>query len=476
MAVDAILRLRDAEPIIDNKAELLRALERTASQFDELIGYPFGTNDEAADNAKDGLPCSAADGEYTDADKEFLELFKKIAHEGTDDLSEFIDKIADEGNDIDEASIIYYINQLFSRWPPDLISIIEGVPPEIKSFFRFAPDIMGANGEAFVNRAIAPELPRLVALGGLIAARPNSSAPVSKTSLLQRGQVPLNAAPVTFNKSPGIVQKLLWQNTINVQEVYVRNFDQLVAFDNTSTLSGPDLDKLNEFRISNEAVQYVVAVGAEAGEGEPGLPPHAAGDPREAAPPVAPNGQPGGGAGPARFADPAFMEHDGHNHLPHANIGVKDVEFFNTILKVHKWIYDSVDEELGEDDFKLCVFKKRINYFNAEQNIAQSENDTVGRVVEYISRSFDDKSDNNQAANGEEEIITKFATIETDLFGNTFTSADEGGEPGRMAFELTVPDHGAEDEDGTFKLYTVKGQLGSGRDVKEDDIVKECKT
>ena len=69
MAVDAILRLRDAEPIIDNKAELLRALERTASQFDELIGYPFGTNDEAADNAKDGLPCSAADGEYTDADK-----------------------------------------------------------------------------------------------------------------------------------------------------------------------------------------------------------------------------------------------------------------------------------------------------------------------------------------------------------------------------------------------------------------------
>ena len=45
MAVDAILRLRDAEPIIDNKAELLRALERTASQFDELIGYPFGTND-----------------------------------------------------------------------------------------------------------------------------------------------------------------------------------------------------------------------------------------------------------------------------------------------------------------------------------------------------------------------------------------------------------------------------------------------
>ena len=271
------------------------------------------------------------------------------------------------------------------------------------------------------------------------------------------------------------MQKLLWQNTVNVQEVYVHNFDQLVKFDNTYTFSGPALDKLNQFRISNEAVQYVVAVDVEAGGGDPGLPGHVAADPREAAPPVAPNGQPGGG-GIARGADPDVMEHDGHNHLPHANIGVKDVEFFNTILKVHKWIYDSIDEELGEDDFKLCVFKKRINYFNAAQNIAESENDTVGRIVEYISHSFDDKTDDNQEANGEEEIITKFATIETDLFGNTFTSANEGGEPGRMDFELTVPDHGAEGEDGTFKLYTVKGQLGSGRDVKEDDIVKECKT
>ena len=169
MAEDAILRLRNAVPIIDNKVELLRALERTATQFDELIGYPFGTNDAAADNAKDGLPCSTADGEYTDADKEFLELFKKIAHEGTDDLSEFIDKIADEGNDIDEASLIYYLHQLFSRWPPDFLTIVDGDPPELKSFFKFAPDAMGANGEAFANQAIAPEIPRLIAQGGLIA-------------------------------------------------------------------------------------------------------------------------------------------------------------------------------------------------------------------------------------------------------------------------------------------------------------------
>ena len=184
MAENAIVRLRNAAPIIDNKAELLRALERTASQFDELIGYPFGTNDAAADNAKDGLPCSAADGEYSEEDKEFLELFKKIAHEGTDDLSEFIDKIADEGNDIDEASLIYYLNQLFSRWPPNFLTITGGQPPEIKSFFKFAPDIMGANGEAFANQAIAPEILGPAGQRGLIAARPNSSAPISSAKVV----------------------------------------------------------------------------------------------------------------------------------------------------------------------------------------------------------------------------------------------------------------------------------------------------
>ena len=111
------------------------------------------------------------------------------------------------------------------------------------------------------------------------------------------------------------------------------------------------------------------------------------------------------------------------------------------------------------------MFKKKINYFNQEQNTAQSDNNTVARITEYISRTFQDEAQGDDVPTGEEQITTEFTAIETDLFGNTFTSASDAGEPGRMDFELTIPEHGAAGEDGAFKLYTVKGQLGSGEDV-----------
>ena len=69
-------------------------------------------------------------------------------------------------------------------------------------------------------------------------------------------------------------------------------------------------------------------------------------------------------------------------------------------------------------------------------------------------------------AAGKETIETKTVFKETDLFGNAFVS-DE-----RMEFALKIPDHKGPGADGEFKLYTVQGQLGSGKDPKTVPIVK----
>ena len=115
---------------------------------------------------------------------------------------------------------------------------------------------------------------------------------------------------------------------------------------------------------------------------------------------------------------------------------------------------------MERDDWELCVFKKTINYFNPKKNTAVSENESISRALEYMTREFDD--------DGKETISTEKVPKETDLFGNAFTSEE------RMAFKLKVPDHKGQGQDGTFKLYTVEGQLGSGKDPELDPIVEGC--
>ena len=65
--------LADAAPIVNNKVELLRAVERTVGQVDSLIGWPMDPSSRAP--TKEGLPCSVADGTVNSVDKEFLEAF-----------------------------------------------------------------------------------------------------------------------------------------------------------------------------------------------------------------------------------------------------------------------------------------------------------------------------------------------------------------------------------------------------------------
>ena len=139
---------------------------------------------------------------------------------------------------------------------------------------------------------------------------------------------------------------------------------------------------------------------------------------------------------------------DGHNHQPyaHGNVNVKDVETFIRLKEIHKGIMEKVEKFLGEEAWKLCVFKKVINYFDPGQNKASSTNETISRVLEYMVKKFE--KDKNGVE--KETITTEKAAKETDLFGNAFNTEE------RMKFALKT-------DKGEFKLYTVDGQLGSGK-------------
>ena len=449
MAEDAINILNESKPVVNNKVELLRPLERTVGQFDSLVGWPF--TDQGAGNDKDGLPCSGADGDYTDIDKEFLENFKKIHHLGTDQLDSFVNDLTTRGQDLDPESLLYYIRQLYNG-PLANAQSLRAVAG--KKNFKNAPDIMGVVGD---HGAVAGAVK-------IDIARPNSSAPqvlppdevntegINQLNVTLLPFNPLNASPLTYNKCPKFIQDLLFTNTATVQEVFNSGVQQLRTYDNTL----PQIDKFNNYRIENEQATFVRdpnnpqegKLNADHDPGNPDVPPGWGTE----------EGDLGNDKG--LYAELRALKPAGQNHRAHGNIGVKDVEFFNTLGSVGPAILASVDSFLGREDWELCVFKKTINYFDPVKNTATSKNESISRVLEYIVRKFDDDG---------EQVTTENVSKETDLFGNAFTSEE------RMAFELKVPDHKGQGQDGTFKLYTVEGQLGSGKDPKRDKLVTPCK-
>ena len=105
------------------KVELLRCLERSKAQFDDLID-------------------TGANEGFSDEDKDFMESFKKIYHMGYEQLEEFIDLIDEKGDDIDIYSVMYYVRQLFN-------GPMTGKTSELsvdKDYFVRAPDMMGVCG------------------------------------------------------------------------------------------------------------------------------------------------------------------------------------------------------------------------------------------------------------------------------------------------------------------------------------------
>ena len=148
----------------------------------------------------------------------------------------------------------------------------------------------------------------------------------------------------------------------------------------------------------------------------------------------------------------------------HGNLMVKDVQTIEVHRNAEEKIIEQINEYLGDKAFRLFLFRKLINYFNKEQNLAISVGEGIDRKVNYMVQEFEEKNDSEDDCinvNAPEKLKKKTSDVETDMFGRTFDSVE------RREFELET--NGANGAN-LFKLYTIKGQLGSGEDVKSDPM------
>jgi hypothetical protein len=146
----------------------------------------------------------------------------------------------------------------------------------------------------------------------------------------------------------------------------------------------------------------------------------------------------------------------------HGNLMVKDIEKIKIHEDVQDRIIELINEYLGDKAFRLFLFRKLINYFNEYQNLAHSVGASINRNVDYMQQTFlekEEEEDDCFSCNKPEILTKETKKVETDMFGRTFDSVE------RRKFELKTKDNNGENK---FKLYTVKGQLGSGVDVEED--------
>tara|TARA_R110002051_G_scaffold142614_1_gene215740 strand:- start:119 stop:1276 length:1158 start_codon:yes stop_codon:yes gene_type:complete len=148
----------------------------------------------------------------------------------------------------------------------------------------------------------------------------------------------------------------------------------------------------------------------------------------------------------------------------HGNLMVKDIEKIQIHKDAAKGILEEIEEYLGDKAFQLYVFKKLINYFNQDQNRAESIDNILKRTLNYMQQTFEEEEEEDcekKGAGGEEILEIKETEVGTDMFGQTFDSTTR-----REFVFKTTGDNGTNE----FKLYTVKGQLGSGKEVKEDPM------
>ena len=188
--------------IIDNKVDILRALEITKNQFDCLVLSDC-----------DGKPHGPLGGVFSDLEQNFMESFQKVYQKGLNELNLFVDNIDKFGDGLSDSSLIYYTTQL-AHGP--MGGFLESVGAT-SGFFAPVSDLIGQLGNA---------------------TKSNSSTPVLQG-------LALNTTNAMFNKSPQFVQDLIVDATKVVTSVYSFNFESVVINDNTL----PFIDKRNPARM-----------------------------------------------------------------------------------------------------------------------------------------------------------------------------------------------------------------------------------
>lgn len=149
----------------------------------------------------------------------------------------------------------------------------------------------------------------------------------------------------------------------------------------------------------------------------------------------------------------------------HGNHMVKDVEKIVLLKEATLKIYDSVKEFLGDKLNQIYLFNVTVNYFNPDINLAISIGNEERRGFNYMGQRFEEEEKPEKQNGVGQEILSFDKThVLVDMFGQTSDSIE------RREFELNTKNNNGEN---AFELYTVKGQLGSGIDVKPEPM-EDC--
>jgi len=180
-----------------NKVEILRSICFTKEDLNNI------------QNLGDTLP---------EKDIEFMIEFKKIYELGLNQLQKFLDKLEEEGKDLDEYTIQYYVD-ILTNGP---LGTYAKKLTENNKYFIKSPECMGQSG--------------------------NVSRGPANSSLIYDSEKPLGFAVDVYNHVPEFIQKTLKQAVDQTEKVFRTGMNFSTVNDNTL----PIIDKAPQQRYNDE--------------------------------------------------------------------------------------------------------------------------------------------------------------------------------------------------------------------------------
>lgn len=155
---------------------------------------------------------------FKDLEIEFMVEFKKIYELGLNQLEKFINKLDEEGKDLEPWDIEYYLNHLLNG---PLGNYARELGKD-KKYFVSVPDILGVVG--------------------------NNQTSIHNTTLYTDGTYPLGTNVDVYNKSPKFIQDLITNSSKIVETVFRSSMGASIINDNTL----PIADKAPQMRYQEE--------------------------------------------------------------------------------------------------------------------------------------------------------------------------------------------------------------------------------
>jgi serine protease inhibitor ecotin len=182
------------------------------SNIDVLRGLCFSKEDlEQIQNLGD---------QFTEKEIEFMIEFKKIYELGLNQLEKFINKLDEEGKDLETWDIDYYVRHLLNG--PLTAQTLE--LSKDKKYFKTIPDILGVLG--------------------------NNQSTRHNTTLYTDDIVALDVPVDVYNKTPEFSQKNIINSNDQVEQLFRSSMKMAVIHDNTL----PIADKKPQDRYSEEKI------------------------------------------------------------------------------------------------------------------------------------------------------------------------------------------------------------------------------